>query len=614
LANEDARELPFRSPAPTMTDSSETATRTSTGRSRLLWVALICHLALATTHAFLTPAYEGLDENDHVYYASFLRATGELPIVKDSHELTGRSVWDEAVLAHHPPLYYALTSSILGDRLPSWRLNPDYGSGAPAANLHKLHGADELGPVSTEIRALQRARLLSVLCGLVSIWLTWLLARRVFPERPQVADAAALLLACVPQWSWMHGTVENGNLATTLGLAATLALLGAVQRRRVSIRRSIAIGVVVGCALITKLTSVYLLPLCALVWTLLLWRGSARGRTFGAGLVALIAIAGIAGWFFVRNHELYSDWLARSAHAAAFAGNRLADVAAATNRPLSEVRLEYLTSDFLVRSARSAVAAFGWRGMRIPFAEALALAVTLLAGAGWAIGARGLVRGRARELTVLAAAIALVAYGLFQFNWTFVQPQGRYLFPAYGPFLILVAAGLSALLERSPLRIRAAGIAILAGSVAIAAVAGIAVVATNLDARLAPAEDPRFASLIAGVTTPPTADRATIVTEAPLDGSTADTAPTFRWQDSGAPADSRYTIHVVLPSGLGLGTFESAGVTIADRSWRMPDAIWRSYPSGATIRWKVRRLPNRASGEGVDDVPESPFATVIRSR
>ena len=48
-------------------------------RSFWLAVALLAHLTLAGTYAWRTPAWEGPDENDHAYYASFLAATGRQP-------------------------------------------------------------------------------------------------------------------------------------------------------------------------------------------------------------------------------------------------------------------------------------------------------------------------------------------------------------------------------------------------------------------------------------------------------------------------------------------------------------------------------------------------------
>ncbi len=376
-------------------------------RRLFLLAALLLHLAFAGASALYTPAFEGPDENDHVYYAYQLHRTGQLPLITGTAAELGRPAYDEATLGHHPPLYYALAGLLLGDTLPSWRVNPEF-SEAPAAHddadatdptptstLHKLHGFDERAPVAPEIHRLWAMRGFSVLCGLISITLVWLLGRRLFPERPSIAGAAAVLLACTPQWVWVHGCVENGNLATTLSLGALLALTDAVCRHQLGWQRGLGIGLLVGLALLTKLTSVFLLPLCGLVWGLGLLAWPERRRTLVSGLVALLVITAVAGWFFWRNQQLYGDPLALAAHQQAFASNRLETVATATDRPLDEVRFEYLTEDFPLRTAQSAVAGFGWQTVRAPIAEWLALLVVAAGLLGWLVRPHRLLRGRA---------------------------------------------------------------------------------------------------------------------------------------------------------------------------------------------------------------------------
>src|SRR5690606_5018447 len=123
------------------------------------------------------------DENDHAYYASFLRATGRQPTILQSSASTGRPSWEEASLGHHPPLYYALLGTLTavfgsGDYTPYWSPAPER---IPGAALQWQHGHDEHAPVSEEIAVLRSLRLVSTLLGAASIVLTFALARVVFP-------------------------------------------------------------------------------------------------------------------------------------------------------------------------------------------------------------------------------------------------------------------------------------------------------------------------------------------------------------------------------------------------------------------------------------------------
>ena len=96
-------------------------------------------------------------------------------------------------------------------------------------------------------------------------------------------------------------------------------------------------------------------------------------------------------------------------------------------------------------SAQSFVGVFGWMNVYLPrplywIFGTLALAV--IAGL-----CRGLLRGRlnARLVGILVILPLLSVASLVQFNLTFTQPQGRYVFPALPAIMTLAAIGLEAL-------------------------------------------------------------------------------------------------------------------------------------------------------------------------
>src|SRR5262245_57005579 len=301
-------------------------------RSPLLWLALACHLFLATGYTVLTPSFEAPDENDHYYYAFHLANAGHLPLSPGIVAARGLPPTEGANLAHHPPLYYAVLAACLcvsqqTDTVFSPRTNPHFGDPAHASqHLHFLHGADDARPWPAGHLVLLGLRWVSVLFGLGSVLCVHWLGRVCCPEQPRVADAAALLVSCLPMWSFLHGVLNSDSLATLLA-SASLAMLALIARSdRLQARTAIGTGVLLGLALLTKITTLFLAPLAAIVFATAVWREARAGNGPRAALLTMGAIAAAfasCGWMLWRNVSLYGGPLAMSAHDAAFASSKI---------------------------------------------------------------------------------------------------------------------------------------------------------------------------------------------------------------------------------------------------------------------------------------------------
>lgn len=577
----------------------------------LLWLALLLYLTAGGLAVWITPAHEGPDENDHAYYAYYLACTGERPAILGSAARNGAAKYTEASLGHHPTLYYRVLAGVayllgVADTAPAWRSNPEWQRpDSPTRHLHWLHGADEAGAGSSELWVLRAWRSVSLLCGLATLLLVHALARVVVPGCGAVADGAVLLLAALPQWAWLHGMVENGNLATTLCTAVLLLGACAVRDGRLPVRRALAIGVLSGLALHTKLTSLFLLPwLVAGAWLALRRAGVGQRRGVGLGFVLALAVALlVAAPFFWQNHRLYGDLLAMAAHRDAYASNLVPDA----------LRWSWLAGEFPARTLRSVVAGYGWAQLPAPAAVEAGFAALALAGlGGWLLPRPEWLRGRGALLAALGLAFVLVAASLVHFNRTFFQPQGRYLFPALGAGAILVAAGLSAWARQWPRLavLRWPGIAAL---LLLAWIPPLVVLRPAMGGTPAP-PDPHYASMVAGLRTPAPAPRQGVRASEPADGAAQAAAPLFRWEDPEAPGGAQYSLHVWLEATgqLVVATAEWGGIGIADREFRMPDAAWRALPESGAVRWKVRRLPDRTRGASGHDAIESAPRTLRR--
>src|SRR5262249_39398728 len=135
---------------------------------------------------------------------------------------------------------------------------------------------DEAWPCSQEVRGFLVLRAFTLLLGLGSLLLAGRVARVLFPERPLLADACVLCLACIPQWAFTHAMLDNGALATLLAHAAVLVLVLAADARELRASRGLLLGALIGLGLLSKLTALALLPVAGFVVVWLLLREPAR--------------------------------------------------------------------------------------------------------------------------------------------------------------------------------------------------------------------------------------------------------------------------------------------------------------------------------------------------
>ena len=123
--------------------------------------------------------------------------------------------------------------------------------------------------------------------------------------------AIAGLVAFIPQYLFVTTSVNNDNLMTCLGtLSLFLLMLGlrdGTWKQGGAGVLSIGTGVVLGLALLSKLSALALLGLVGLVIGLVAWyHRSWRLAWRLAGLVYLPALI-ISGWWYARNAMLYGD-------------------------------------------------------------------------------------------------------------------------------------------------------------------------------------------------------------------------------------------------------------------------------------------------------------------
>lgn len=385
------------------------------------WGLLLAYIGLGFLFAWRTPAWQAPDEPAHYNYIAQVAAGPFIPVIEMGDwdfaylETLKANGFDPALLGdldtvqyedHQPPLYYWL--------------------GAP---VYALTGGSLLA-----------LRLVSVLLGAITVWLTYQIGRRLWPDTPWVALAAMALVAFIPQNLHILSSVNNDALAGVwIALALWLLL-------RDEATPGWQLGLVLGLIVITKTTAYFMagVVLVALVWR---WRqGQAPTlRDLWARLwpVALAALPFALFWWG-RNIAVYGfpDFLGLGAHDAVVVGQlRTAEAIAAQG-------FGAYVQGGLRTTYTSFWGQFGWMAAPLTapvpwfYPVMLLLSAVALVGLAW----HGL---RHRQiapatLVIFGAVIVLTALQFVYYNTTFVQFQGRYLFTALVPLALWFALGLDA--------------------------------------------------------------------------------------------------------------------------------------------------------------------------
>lgn len=388
-----------------------------------LLLILFGYLVMGTLFAVLTPDWQAPDEPAHYNVVRQL-AAGTLPVMEpgDYDEAYKNAAvgsgfapqYDVSLLTYEdwqPPLYYLLLTPVF------W-----------------LFGGSLLA-----------LRLASLLLGAGVVALAYGVARRLFPQEAWVAWGTAVFVAFLPQHLAILASVNNDALAELLIAGILFVLVGIGDGHfELGRRRALLLGVLLGLGYLTKGT-VYAVTAVVGAALLLHYRGNWRGLV-RAGLWVFVPAFLLGSLWWGRNVAIYGglDILGKAAHDAVVVGQPL------TADLVAEAGLMGAASQFFRTTYRSFWGQFGW--MALPMLHPRWLypllgIITAVAATGLALNWFGRLR---RHQSLLANSQSLLLILLFLltvgvhvgYNFTFVQHQGRYLFPALIPIGVGMTVGL----------------------------------------------------------------------------------------------------------------------------------------------------------------------------
>ena len=407
-----------------------------------LILLLATYLLVGALYATQTPPWQVPDEPAHYNYIAQLHADGCCPVMEagdyDQDYLSAltASRFDPALTDrlgalryenHQPPLYYLLL-------LPAFA----------------LFGGDLIA-----------LRLCSVVIGAGVVLMAWATVRALFPARPWFALTAAAFVAFLPQHAAMMGGVNNDSLAEFWIGAALLACVRyvrGVEEDAAPAPHPALLGALAGLAVLTKTTAAFIVAV-ALAAAWLRWRQERAQRAvpLRSLVVAVLWISVVAAaintpWW-LRNASVYGglDIAGLGRHDAVVA---LPETAAGgqprTGDWIAQQGAGALLSRFVRFTFNSFWGQFGWMAAPMPdwvYAVLLGFVVVVMVGLALALRRNQreqetITAGQRGGVALLALASALVVAQYLYYNLTFVQHQGRYLFPALIPISLVVALGL----------------------------------------------------------------------------------------------------------------------------------------------------------------------------
>lgn len=302
----------------------------ATREHRVIFVLWLVLLAQGVIFAFIQPVWSRVDEAQHFHYVQYLAENRSLPVEgqtfvspevvnvsvkadqwgwrpvgalstpayldpsfwqkvpeelddQDREKWVRRNLWRFNYEAMQPPVYYAVNAPVY--------------AALPGDSFVKLYGL----------------RLLAAMLASAMVPLTWLTARETLPDNRLVVYGAPVAMLLTQGYALNMSQITNDALVVPLAAAAVLLLLRLVSRG-LSWRRSLVVGLVIGASLLTKLTTIFLLPVALAALLLpVYYRREKPGRALAqAGIVFGAAAAIMAPWL-AHNFAVYGDATGASA-------------------------------------------------------------------------------------------------------------------------------------------------------------------------------------------------------------------------------------------------------------------------------------------------------------
>lgn len=413
-----------------------------------LVAVLALYLALSIGYDLKVPKWNAPDEPAHYNYVRYLAEGRGLPVLRPED---WNLEYQELVISQRFPDHLSIDSI----RYENWQPPLYYLVSVP------VYLATSQWPVAAQVFAM---RLVSVLFGGLLIVVVHATVREIFPEDRWLALFAAAFVALVPMYGAINASITNDSLANLVLSAIVLTVIKAANPTRHNGRASrlhlgprmvggwsvpLVLGALLGLGLLTKSTTYVAVVLIGIA---ALWIGPRPWRSHWRHILSWLTVAygtalAIGGWWFVRNAVTYGNL--------DITGKRWHDMVVIGQPRTGDFDLAAVRH-FVTTTFNSFWAQFGWMG--VPADERTFRIIYVLCavvGLGLLLYCVDVFRRQIAlssfqrsALGLLLVTLVLVMAVVVWYNLTYIQAQGRYLFPAMVTIATFFSLGASRIAPR----------------------------------------------------------------------------------------------------------------------------------------------------------------------